>query len=132
MNYSSEMLLVNKYYKIIDIYGEGSNVVYRIVFLPDCDVYRGHFPGNPVCPGVCNIQTIKECTMMLTGKKLTISTIKQCRLTAVASPMICQEIDVRISISPIDKGFTVTATMTDAERTYMEYKGDMVIDSTQH
>lgn len=120
------MLLENKYYKIIDINTDGQSAVFHIAILPDCDVYRGHFPGNPVCPGVCNIETIKECTMLLTGKKLQISTIKQCRLTAIATPAVCPEADVTISVLPTDKGFTVTAKITDADKMYMEYKGDMI------
>ncbi|MEL5895446.1 beta-hydroxyacyl-ACP dehydratase [Bacteroides sp. GD17] len=121
------MLFENKYYKILDAKVDGLDAVYRIALLPDCDVYRGHFPGNPVSPGVCNIETIKECAMLLTGKRLLISTIKQCRLTAVASPALCPEVDVILSLLPTDKGFTVTARIADAERTYMEYKGDMIV-----
>ena len=68
--------------------------------------------------------------MLLTGEKLLISTIKQCRLTAVASPVVCPEVNVTIGISLTDNGFTITATMADTEKTYMEYKGDMIIDRT--
>lgn len=121
------MLLENTYYKVIHTDGEGLNAVFRIAILPDCEVYRGHFPGNPVCPGVCNIQTIKECAMRLTGRKLFISTIRQCRLTAVASPSVCPEVDVTINASPTDKGFTVAAKISDTERVYMDYKGEMIV-----
>lgn len=121
------MLLENKYYKIVNANVDGLNAVYRMILLPGCDVYRGHFPGNPVCPGVCNIETIKECAMLLVGRKLLISTIKQCRLTAVASPALCPEVDVTVSLLPTEKGFSVTAKIADTERTYMEYKGDMIV-----
>lgn len=121
------MLLENKYYKITAKSDKGSSTVFHIALLPDCAVYRGHFPGNPVCPGVCNIETIKECVMTLTGRQLSISTIKLCRLTAVASPITCPELDITINISSIDKGFNVMAKITDTEKTYMEYIGDMVI-----
>ena len=62
------MLLENSYYKIIGRSGEGLDAVFRVALLPDCEVYKGHFPGNPVSPGVCNIETIKECAMLLTGR----------------------------------------------------------------
>lgn len=121
------MLLENKYYKIVHRDANGLSAVFHIALLPDCDVYRGHFPGNPVCPGVCNIQTIKECVMLLTGRRMQISTIKQCRLTAIASPSICPEVDVTIDVLPTDRGFSVTAKIADAEKTYMEYKGEMSV-----
>lgn len=121
------MLLENSYYKIIGRSGEGLDAVFRVALLPDCEVYKGHFPGNPVSPGVCNIETIKECAMLLTGKRLLIDTIRQCRLTAVASPSVCPEVEVTLSYSPVGKGFAVTAKIADNERTYMEYKGEMTV-----
>lgn len=121
------MLLENSYYKIIGRSGEGLDAVFRVALLPDCEVYKGHFPGNPVSPGVCNIETIKECAMLLTGKRLVIDTIRQCRLTAVASPSVCPEVEVTLSCSPVGNGFAVTAKIADNERTYMEYKGEMTV-----
>ena len=62
------MLLKDKFYKV-----EQENIltplhgVYLIALLPDADVYRGHCPHKPVCPGVCNIETIRECAEMLTA-----------------------------------------------------------------
>lgn len=103
------------------------DAVFRVALLPDCEVYKGHFPGNPVSPGVCNIETIKECAMLLTGKRLVIDTIRQCRLTAVASPSVCPEVEVTLSCSLVGKGFAVTAKIADNERTYMEYKGEMTV-----
>lgn len=123
------MLLENKYYQLIRVDDSESPLTktYHLALKPDCDVYRGHFPGNPVCPGVCNIETIKECAMMLTGKKLLISAIKQCRLTAIATPAVCPEISVEVTATETPQGYTILATIADAQQTYMEYKGDMMI-----
>ena len=123
------MLLENKYYQLMRVEDSASPLTktYHLALNPDCDVYRGHFPGNPVCPGVCNIETIKECAMMLTGKKLLISTIKQCRLTAIATPAVCPKISVEVMATEKEQGYTVIATIADAQQTYMEYKGDMMI-----
>ena len=64
---------------------------------------------------------------MLTGKKLLISTIKQCRLTAIATPAVCPEISVEVTATETPQGYTILATIADAQQTYMEYKGDMMI-----
>ena len=70
------MLLENKFYKVLRAHKENEQkAVYHVAILPDCNVYQGHFPGNPVCPGVCNIQTIKECASLLVGKELRIMSI---------------------------------------------------------
>lgn len=100
----------------------------HIAFLPDCDIFRGHFPGRPVCPGACNIQLIKELAMRLTGHKLCASIIKQCRFTALITPDTCPEADVQINISRHDEySYTVTARIYNEGQTYVEFKGDMTI-----
>lgn len=44
------MLLRDNYYKIAGRNTTGRETTFRIVLLPDCDVYRGHFPGRPCAP----------------------------------------------------------------------------------
>lgn len=121
------MILTNNYYKLISTHRDGMTGVFRIVLCPDCEVYKGHFPGNPVCPGVCNIQTIKECAERLTGCRLHISSIYRCRLTAVATPTLCPELLVEISLQPVDNSYAITATISDEKRIYMNYKGEMFV-----
>lgn len=120
------MLLENRYFEITDARTIlRKEAVFRVRLLPDCDVYRGHFPGRPVCPGVCNIEMIKECAMLLSGRELSIGTIRQCRFTAVASPSISPELDVAVSLLPAGDDYVVSARISDKERTYVEYKGNM-------
>jgi 3-hydroxyacyl-[acyl-carrier-protein] dehydratase len=121
------MLLENKYYKVLRAREEGEGkAVYHIAILPDCNVYNGHFPGNPVCPGVCNIQTIKECASLLIGKELRISSIKQCLFTAIASPTVCPEVDVEVEVKEAGESYTIVASISDEKRQYMTFKGEGV------
>lgn len=100
---------------------------FRIVLRQECGIYAGHFPGHPVCPGVCHIQIVKECAERLAGKKLHIGYIRQCRLTSVATPTICPELEIRIHLMSAEAGYSIVATIADAERTYMKYKGEMTV-----
>ena len=122
------MLLKDKFYKVLsETRQDEQNAVYLCQLLPDCDVYRGHFPHKPVSPGVCNIEMIKECAMMLTGKSLKIKGIKQCRLTAIASPTVCPEVKVTISVSATDDGYIVVANIANETQSFMDYKGEMTV-----
>lgn len=121
------MRLENNYYDVINMHTNGMSGTFYIALRPDCDVYRGHFPGNPVCPGVCNIQTIKECAEMLVGHGLRITVIHRCRLTAVATPSACPELTVKVSLLPSEDGLAVTASILDDGRTYMDFLGEMTV-----
>lgn len=127
------MPLENHYFRILsadcsatDAAAATMEATYRVELLADCDVYRGHFPHEPVSPGVCNIGMIQECAGHMAGRRLRIATIKQCRLTAVASPQACPQLDVTLSAVSSDAGWDVTATLSDGEKTYMTFKGTFV------
>ncbi len=120
------MTLENRFYRIISNTREEGRTIYKVALLPDCDVYKGHFPGDPVCPGVCNIQTIKELVAKETGHEMTIRAIKRCRLTAIATPVKCDELDITIAITSNDNdSYAVQADIKDAHETYMVFMGTM-------
>ena len=123
------MKLEGNYYTLLSVeHQDVTTAIYHIALCSDSDIYRGHFPGNPVCPGVCNMQTIKECAEDFTGKRLHVTYVKQCRLTAVATPTVCPKLDVKVSIQPTDDAsYTVMASIYDSQRIYMDYKGEMTV-----
>lgn len=124
------MLLKDKFYSIIKEEKTEGQGTYHVAILPDCNVYEGHFPGDPVCPGVCNIETIKECAMMLTGKDLRIKSIKQCRLTTIATPTVCPEVDIQVNATDNNDGtMLIVATIADDKQTYMTFKGTCQIEN---
>ena len=43
------------------------HIVSRYTFRPDADFYRGHFPGNPVTPGVLLIEAMAQTAVVALG-----------------------------------------------------------------
>lgn len=125
--------LENKFYSISEEHRNDDTQGYFIVnLIPDSEVYKGHFPGDPVCPGVCNIETIKECACRLTKKSLFIKAIKQCRLTAVATPTECPWLKINISLTDNNDGtYMIVADVSNDKQTYMMLKGTLTDSITQ-
>ncbi len=123
------MILENNYYKVLSRSRHSeTSVTFRVALLPDCDVYRGHFPGNPVCPGVCTMQMIRECAETFLGKSLHQPVVSQCRFVTLMTPAECPEVDIKMEIlTATDQSFTVKATVSDSDNIYLEYKGEMTI-----
>jgi len=65
---------------------------------PDCEIFRGHFPGHPILPGVCSVQLIRECAEVYAGKKLGIKRIRCCRFTSPIRPDEVTELRVRLTL----------------------------------
>ncbi|MDR2773616.1 MAG: beta-hydroxyacyl-ACP dehydratase [Tannerella sp.] len=117
--------LLDDYYRIDSRTDAGDDVLFSVTLLPECCVYAGHFPGNPVSPGVCNIQMIKECAVQLTGEPLFLGYISQCRLSAVITPQTTPHLQIRMQLSEADNVYNVCATVYDDTTTYMNFKGEL-------
>jgi 3-hydroxyacyl-[acyl-carrier-protein] dehydratase len=46
---------------------DDDHIVARYRFRPDADFYRGHFPGNPVTPGVILIESMAQTGVVALG-----------------------------------------------------------------
>ena len=44
---------------------DDDHIVARYTFRPDADFYRGHFPGNPITPGVLLIEAMAQLPQLL-------------------------------------------------------------------
>lgn len=123
------MRLKDNYYQLAAVHMGNGHGMFHLLLNPDCDVYQGHFPDNPVCPGVFHIGMLKDCVRILTGRKVFVSSIKQCRLTSVATPAACPELKLTVGLQPTeDGGYDVAALLKDEARTYMEYRGRMNVE----
>lgn len=76
---------------------EGVNA--KVKLHADHDVFKGHFPGNPIMPGVCMIQMIKELTEQVTGKKLFLSVANNVKFMAKINPEENEVIDLILKIT---------------------------------
>lgn len=128
--------LLDDYYRIDSRSDEGDKTVFGVTLLPDYCAYRGHFPGNPVSPGVCNIQMIKECAERLVGKRLFLGYIAKCRMSAVITPQISPRLQIRmkfseVSTAAVETVYQVSATVSDDTTIYMEFKGELTSNRTK-
>lgn len=119
------MQIENNYFTCLSKQTNGLEGKFVVELLPECGVYRGHFPGQPVSPGVFNIEMVKECAAQLIGRQLTVASIRQCRFMAVASPTLSPRMQISILAQATGAGYRVLATLKDEQKTYLELKADM-------
>lgn len=73
-------------------------------------VFKGHFPGNPVMPGVCMIQIIKELTEQATGRTLFLSVASNVKFMAIINPE--KNDTIQLTLTVIEEGDTVKVKNT--------------------
>ncbi len=50
-------------------------------------IFKGHFPGQPVLPGVCMIQMVKEVMEKVTGAGLFMHKADNCKFLQLVDPV---------------------------------------------
>ena len=63
------------------------------------EIFKGHFPGNPIMPGVCMIQIIKELTEKITQETLMIQTLANVKFMALINPEKNSELRLDLDIT---------------------------------
>ena len=124
------MMLIKDYYTIENVSKQESGIVrFDIGLNADCQVYKGHFPGEPVSPGVCNIQMIKECAEQVAGKSLLLNNLQQCRLTTLVTPLAHPQVEVTIQLEEKGDTYKLKAILGKGEESYLELKAELTEDT---
>ncbi len=70
-------MLIKDFYKIENFTSEDYKITATIKLNPNHEVYKGHFPKQPVVPGVIQLQIVKELLEKHLKKKLFMNKITQ-------------------------------------------------------
>lgn len=71
---------------------------FEIEINKDHPIFEGHFPDNPVMPGVCMMQIIKEITEDIVGTKLFMEKCSNVKFMAVINPRKNSILNLEIKI----------------------------------
>ena len=114
------------FYTINRTTSDNSGTTFHIKLNPDHDIYKGHFPGQPVLPGVCTLQIIKECAQQLIAQKLQYTQILQCKYLRFIDPVRSSEITLIISLNKnADNTVKLIANGMCEENFFIKIKGIM-------
>lgn len=87
-------------------------------------IYKGHFPHQPVVPGVCMMQIIAELTTEAIGTKVAIKKANQAKFLIPIIPQKNPVLTVKIKYVAGDEGMLkVTGSIHKEELTFFKFKG---------
>lgn len=87
-------------------------------------VYKGHFPGFPITPGVCQVLMIREILEGELGISLVLNKARQIKFTAIHEPGKEPEIEASISFERKGDQLKVEARLYKHEKAYIKFKGE--------
>ncbi len=81
------MKLKDDFFIIQSAQFDPQKIIVSLQLIEDHSVYKGHFPGQPVLPGVCMMQMIKEIIETQTGKHIKLIKADDIRFLQMVNPL---------------------------------------------
>lgn len=86
-------MLIKKFYKIKSIFLTEDKIINVVIKLNKThSIFKGHFPSNPITPGVCLIQAIKEIVEEYVKNKLFLKSVSNVKFTSKINPYLNAEL----------------------------------------
>lgn len=117
-------MLLDDFYYIADKQVNGNELTATLTLHEGHRIFDGHFPGQPVVPGVCMMQMIQELAEQVTGKRLKLLVAHDMKFLAVINPGINGTISASLKYNGDEDGvFSVTAAILCGETVHFRFKG---------
>lgn len=92
-------MLLEDFYTIIEIDHQDKENIKAIIGLNENhEIYNGHFPENPVVPGVCLTQLIKEIVETIEKKELSLIYADHIKFMNMVNPKVNSRLQVDLTI----------------------------------
>lgn len=111
------MLLSDGFFSVDGVKCENDLLTFLIRLNPDHTIFKAHFPGSPILPGVCQVQILTELLEQHLDRKLYLSEIKNLKFLSVLNPMENTTLEVSIQkLSISECNLKVTALLLTSEK----------------
>lgn len=90
---------------------------------PVHEIFKGHFPGSPVLPGVCLIQLSKEILEKAIAAETVLLVSSQAKFLSVIDPTINKFLQIALEINEHDGIISAGSTISADEKIFFKFKG---------
>lgn len=130
-------MLENDLYTIVNTdMAEGKSAFTAVIRLNEAHpLFGGHFPGNPILPGVCTLQIIRELLEKAARQPLRMERSSTIKYLGFIVPSVMPEVVFSLQRSDWDNGsFSCAAVVTAREANVCSFKGSFTVfpESASH
>ena len=122
------MILLNDFFTISDKVTSETEIWAELFINADHKIFEGHFPNQPVVPGVCMMQMIKEIYEELTGNTTNLVQAAELKFLAVINPLENNLINASIKTAEEESGaIKITASLFKDELVHFKCKAQLQV-----
>ncbi len=109
------MRLKDDFYTITSVTEVDGRKLYVLHLNPDHFIFKAHFPGEPITPGVCLQQMAVELAEEAAGQPLQLSYVKNVKFLSVVSPLQTPDFQICINKFTVDEAAGSVAVQMTAQ-----------------
>ena len=119
-------MLQGDFYTISSMSVEGNSLDAVIDLNVNHAIFEGHFPGQPVVPGVCMMQIVKELVESATATPTQLVKADHLKFLSVIDPRVHGSINAAVQFTPNeDNGYDITGSLTKDDITFLKIRAQL-------
>lgn len=113
------------FYRVQNLQKGDGKLTCTITYNSAHPIFLGHFPGQPVVPGVCTMDMIKDLLEEALDQKLLLRSTGQVKFLQLILPQACPNVSIAWELK--DEGYKVAAELRTDTATIFKMNADFVI-----
>jgi 3-hydroxyacyl-[acyl-carrier-protein] dehydratase len=119
-------MLQDSFYKVVKFSPSGGTIHALLSLNRDHNILKGHFPGQPVVPGVCMMQMIKELVAYHLKRDLRLANADNMKFLSVLNPDKICDVEANISYHVENEMISLNASLFSGSVTFFKLKATLV------
>jgi 3-hydroxyacyl-[acyl-carrier-protein] dehydratase len=103
--------MIEHLYTIREMKTEADGFIAGICLNADDFIYKAHFPGHPITPGVCIVQILHELVERQCGMRLRLRSAKNVKFLSILDPTVHPVVRFEVKCAVEDNAVKVSAIM---------------------
>jgi 3-hydroxyacyl-[acyl-carrier-protein] dehydratase len=118
--------MLENLYTITEFSHENHHINVEFSLNPDHDMFKGHFPGQPVLPGVCQMTLIRLFLEKALNLPLALKNADQIKFLSMIDPSLVHNLMSEITYKQENDEVLIQASITNPEAVFLKYKAIFV------
>lgn len=116
------MILLNDFFRISNTESSATEIWAELFINANHKIFEGHFPNQPVVPGVCMLQMIKEIVEQILGKQTNLVQAADMKFLAVINPRENNLVQATIKYAAENGAVSIVASIYKDELVHFKCK----------
>jgi 3-hydroxyacyl-[acyl-carrier-protein] dehydratase len=117
-------MLLNNFFYIDQVIADESSIKADIRVNSNHPILMGHFPEQPIVPGVCMLEMLKEVIQFNYNKKYQLESASMIKFLTMFAPPQFTSASFNIQINPFESNkLQVNASLNSDDTIFLKFKG---------